>query len=62
MATPVLYVLVTHGAGGVLALGPLADRLGLGALREDPASVARYAHEVVDVILAGLQVPEPVPL
>ncbi len=56
ISTPVLYVLVTHGAGGVLALGPLADRLGMGELRRDPASVRRYAEDVVDLILAGLLV------
>ena len=53
---PVVYVLITHGVGGVLSLTALADRLGLKEQRSDPDA---YAAQVVDVILSGLIVDTP---
>ena len=53
LPVPAIYVLVTHGAGGVVSLGPLADRLGLAPLRRDPESVHEFAETIVDVVIAG---------
>lgn len=53
----VLYVLVAHGAGGVLSMGGLAGRLGLGELTSDETALAAYVSSVVDIIISGLTVP-----
>ena len=51
-----LYVLVTHGAGGALSLTALADRIGLKDARVNPRE---YAEAVVDLILHGLATDNP---
>jgi len=50
---PVLYILITHGVGGVLSLTALSDRLGLKDTRRDPTA---FAEQIVDVVLDGLLV------
>jgi AcrR family transcriptional regulator len=49
-----VYFLMTHGAGGPLALPGLADRFGEPIDVSDPDAVHRYAVEAVDVLFHGL--------
>ena len=49
-----VYFLMSHGAGGPLALPGLADRFGEGVDPADPVAVHRHAVEAADVIFDGL--------
>jgi TetR/AcrR family transcriptional regulator len=49
-----VYFLMTHGAGGPLALPALAERFGTTVDRDDPEAVHRAAVEAVDVLFDGL--------
>jgi AcrR family transcriptional regulator len=49
-----LYFLMTHGAGGPLALPALAARFGAAVDPDDPAAVHEYAVEAVDLLFEGL--------
>jgi AcrR family transcriptional regulator len=49
-----LYFLMTHGAGGPLALPGLAQRFGDGVDPDDPEAVHRHAVEATSVIFDGL--------
>lgn len=51
-----VYFLMTHGAGGPLALPALAERFGSTVDRDDPEAVHRAAVEAVDVLFDGLVV------
>lgn len=53
------YFLMTHGAGGALALPALAERFGEAVDPTDAAAVRRHAVEAVDVLFDGLIVTEP---
>lgn len=52
----VLYVLIAHGAGGVLSMRALSRSLGLGPLTAGSEEFADYARTVVDLILDGISV------
>ena len=49
-----VYFLMTHGAGGALALPGLAERFGEPIDPADPEAVHRYAVAAADVIFDGL--------
>ncbi len=49
-----MYFLMTHGAGGPLALPGLAARLGNAVDPNDADAVRRHAIEVTDLIFGGL--------
>jgi hypothetical protein len=49
-----LYVMLTHGAGGPFALPALAGRLGAIPDSKDPAAVRAYAEEVGGLLFDGL--------
>src|SRR5690606_17273639 len=53
-----LYFLMTHGAGGPLALPALADRLGAAVDPADPDAVRRHAERAADLLFDGLR-PRP---
>jgi AcrR family transcriptional regulator len=53
-----IYFMMTHGAGGPLALPGLAERFGDPVDVTDPVAVHRYAVEAVDVLFHGLTVTE----
>ncbi len=48
------YFLLTHGAAGPLALGPLADKFGHSVSADDPAALHAYAEAVADVLIDGI--------
>ena len=48
------YFLMTHGAGGPLALPSLADRFGAGVDPSDPVAVRRHAEAATDLLFDGL--------
>ena len=52
-----VYFLMTHGAGGPLALPGLADRFGEAVDPADPEAVHRHAVEAAAVIFDGLVLP-----
>lgn len=52
----VLYILVAHGAGGVVSMGGLSGRLGLGNLATDDIALGAYVSSVVDIIISGLTI------
>ena len=49
-----VYFLMTHGAGGPLSLGGLAERFGESVDPDDPEAVQRYTDEAVEVLFEGL--------
>jgi AcrR family transcriptional regulator len=49
-----VYFLMTHGAGGPLSLGGLAERFGESVDPDDQAAVQRYTDEAVEVLFEGL--------
>lgn len=49
-----VYFLMTHGAGGPLALPRLAERFGQGVDPADPEAVHRHAVEAASIIFDGL--------
>ena len=49
-----MYFLMTHGAGGPLSLGALAERFGETVDPDDPEAVRRYSEEAVEVLFEGL--------
>lgn len=52
-----VYFLMTHGAGGPLALPGLARRFGREVDPDDPAAVHRHAVAATDLLFDGLLVP-----
>lgn len=48
------YFLMTHGAGGPLALPSLAERFGAGVDPSDPVAVRRHAEAATDLLFDGL--------
>ena len=55
-STMLVYFLMTHGAGGPLALPALAERFGEPVDPTDPAAVRAWAEAAVDVLFEGLAV------
>lgn len=51
-----VYFLMTHGAGGALAMPALAQRFGDRVDPRDAAAVRRHAEQAVDVLIEGLVV------
>jgi hypothetical protein len=49
-----MYFLMTHGAGGPMALPELAARFGNAVDPTDADAVRRHAVEVTDLIFRGL--------
>lgn len=49
-----VYFLMTHGAGGPLSLGALAERFGQAVDPNDPEAVRSYTDEAVEVLFEGL--------
>jgi hypothetical protein len=49
-----LYFLMTHGAGGPLALPGLAERFGDAVDPDDPEVVHRHAVQATSIIFDGL--------
>ncbi len=49
-----VYFLMTHGAGGPVALPALAERFGAAVDPDDPVAVHRHAVEVTDLLFDGL--------
>jgi hypothetical protein len=56
-----MYFLMTHGAGGPLALPALAARFGARVDPSDPEAVHRHALEAADIIFDGVGIPPPSP-
>jgi AcrR family transcriptional regulator len=54
-----VYFLMTHGAGGPLALPGLAQRFGLVVDPDDAEAVHRHAVAAADVLFDGLLLPRP---
>lgn len=50
-----LYFLMTHGAGGPLALPALADRLGASVDPTDATAVRRHAEAAADLLFDGIR-------
>ncbi len=51
-----IYFLMTHGAGGALAMPALAQRFGDRVDPSDAEAVRRHAEQAVDVLIEGLVV------
>ena len=49
-----VYFLMTHGAGGALAMPALAQRFGDRVDPKSPEAVRRHAEQAVDVLFEGL--------
>jgi hypothetical protein len=54
---PLLYFLMTHGAGGPTSLPGLAARFGRAVDPNDADAVHRHAVEAAEVIFDGLLLP-----
>jgi AcrR family transcriptional regulator len=52
--TAAFYFLLTHGAAGPLAMGPLAGHFGPPVSAEDPDGLHEYAAAVADLLLHGI--------
>jgi AcrR family transcriptional regulator len=48
------YFLLTHGAAGPLALGPLAERFGHRVSADDPVALREYAESIADLLIHGI--------
>ena len=55
-STMLVYFLMTHGAGGPLALPALAERFGEPVDPADVDAVRRWAESAVDVLFEGLAI------
>ena len=53
-APGLLYFLINHGAGSLIAFPDLATRLGQKPAKKGPASIRKQAEAVVDLLFAGM--------